>query len=150
MYVNPLDSEQGRVILWLQIRCCFYAKGKWTHQANRAIRCTTEKMPSRYCCECNSECFVGPTLFNLNLLNSAQSNPTIIDHLLQTQNSVDVCVGQVGKEALPKTTATTTKKTKDRRDLFLQFSSNSLRPHGLQHARLPCPSLSPGVCSNLC
>ena len=23
-----------------------------------------------------------------------------------------------------------------------------MRPHGLQHARLPCPSLSPGVCSN--
>ena len=28
--------------------------------------------------------------------------------------------------------------------------SDSLRPHGLQHARLPCPSLSPGVCSNAC
>ena len=27
--------------------------------------------------------------------------------------------------------------------------SDSLRPHGLQHARLPC-SLSPGVCSNSC
>ena len=27
---------------------------------------------------------------------------------------------------------------------------NSLWPHGLQHARLPCPSLSPGVSSNLC
>ena len=27
---------------------------------------------------------------------------------------------------------------------------NSLRPHGLQHARLPCPSLSPGACSNSC
>ena len=26
--------------------------------------------------------------------------------------------------------------------------SDSLRPHGLQHARLPCPSLSPGVCPN--
>ena len=26
--------------------------------------------------------------------------------------------------------------------------SNSLRPHGLQTARLPCPSLSPRVCSN--
>ena len=26
--------------------------------------------------------------------------------------------------------------------------SNSLQPHGLQHARDPCPSLSPGVCSN--
>ena len=25
---------------------------------------------------------------------------------------------------------------------------NSLQPHGLQHARFPCPSLSPGVCSN--
>ena len=28
--------------------------------------------------------------------------------------------------------------------------SNSLQPHGLQHTRLPCPSLSPGVCSNSC
>ena len=26
--------------------------------------------------------------------------------------------------------------------------SNSLQPHGLQHARLPCPSLSPRACSN--
>ena len=25
-----------------------------------------------------------------------------------------------------------------------------LWPHGLQHIRLPCPSPSPGVCSNLC
>ena len=28
--------------------------------------------------------------------------------------------------------------------------SDSLWPHGLQHARLPCPSLSPGGCSNSC
>ena len=28
--------------------------------------------------------------------------------------------------------------------------SSSLRPHGLQHARLRCPSLSPIVCSNWC
>ena len=26
--------------------------------------------------------------------------------------------------------------------------SNSLQPHGLQHTRLPCPSPSPGACSN--
>ena len=26
--------------------------------------------------------------------------------------------------------------------------AHSLWPHELQHARLPCPSLSPGVCSN--
>ena len=34
----------------------------------------------------------------------------------------------------------------------LQFScsvmSNSLQPHGLQHARLPCPSPIPRACSN--
>ena len=28
--------------------------------------------------------------------------------------------------------------------------SDSLRPHGLQHTRLLCPSLSPGVCSDSC
>ena len=28
--------------------------------------------------------------------------------------------------------------------------SSSLRPHGLQHARLPCPSPTPGVSSNSC
>ena len=29
-----------------------------------------------------------------------------------------------------------------------QVVSDSLQPHGLQHTRLPYPSLSPGVCSN--
>ena len=28
--------------------------------------------------------------------------------------------------------------------------SDSLQPHELQHIRLPCPSLSPGVCPNSC
>ena len=28
--------------------------------------------------------------------------------------------------------------------------SDSVQPHGLQHARLPCPSPSPGTCSNSC
>ena len=36
----------------------------------------------------------------------------------------------------------------------VQFSQsvvfNSLRPLGLQHTRLPCPSPSPGACSNSC
>ena len=36
----------------------------------------------------------------------------------------------------------------------VQFShsivSNSLQPHGLQHARLPCPSPTPGAYSNSC
>ena len=36
----------------------------------------------------------------------------------------------------------------------VQFScsimSDTLQPHGLQHARLPCPSPTPGVCSSSC
>ena len=28
--------------------------------------------------------------------------------------------------------------------------SDSLQPHGLQHASLPCPSPTPGACSNSC
>ena len=39
-------------------------------------------------------------------------------------------------------------------DSSVQFScsvvSDSLRPHGLQHARLPCPSPTPGVYSDSC
>ena len=31
-----------------------------------------------------------------------------------------------------------------------QVMSDSLQPHRLQHSRLPCPSLSPGVCSHSC
>ena len=38
--------------------------------------------------------------------------------------------------------------------LLLLFShsvvSNSLWPHGIQHTRPPCPSLSPRICSNSC
>ena len=38
--------------------------------------------------------------------------------------------------------------------ILLSFSysimSKSLPPHGLQHARLPCPSLPPRVCSHSC
>ena len=44
------------------------------------------------------------------------------------------------------------KKTNLRQSLLLLFShsvmSNSLLPCELQHARLPCPSPSPGACSN--
>ena len=32
----------------------------------------------------------------------------------------------------------------------LSVMSNSLRPHGLQHTRLPCPSPTPGAYSNSC
>ena len=32
--------------------------------------------------------------------------------------------------------------------LSCQVMSDCLRPHGLQHTRLPCPLLSPRICSN--
>ena len=40
--------------------------------------------------------------------------------------------------------------TDGKEDLLFSHSvvSDSLWPHGLQHSRLPCPSLSPRVCSN--
>ena len=34
--------------------------------------------------------------------------------------------------------------------VVIVLSLSRVRPHGLQHARLPCPSLSPGICSNSC
>ena len=34
--------------------------------------------------------------------------------------------------------------------LISSVASDSLQPHGLQHARPPCPSQSPGACSNSC
>ena len=44
-------------------------------------------------------------------------------------------------------------KIQVRQFLMLLFSTKScltLWPHGLQHTRFPCPSLSPRVCSNSC
>ena len=34
--------------------------------------------------------------------------------------------------------------------LSCSVTSDSLRPHGLQHARPPCPPPTPGACSNSC
>ena len=47
-----------------------------------------------------------------------------------------------------------TQTIQDNISLLLWFSrsvvSDSLQPHELQHTRLPCPSLSPRVCSDSC
>ena len=61
--------------------------------------------------------------------------PSLINSLISTMTEVDVVLQY---PSLPP--------------YHLLFShsvvSDSLWPHGLQHARLPCPSLSPGVCSS--
>ena len=36
------------------------------------------------------------------------------------------------------------------REALILRSNDSLQPHGLSHTRLPCPSLSPRVCSKSC
>ena len=56
------------------------------------------------------------------------------------------------REAIGKICFKKLKKCYDALLLLLNHSvvSNSLRPHGLQHARLPGPSLSPRICSNSC
>ena len=45
-------------------------------------------------------------------------------------------------------------KKRERNSQIIQFScsvvSDSFRPHGLQHARVPCPSPTPRACSNSC
>ena len=70
-------------------------------------------------------------------------------------------VHQVGPAALPSAVSEgTLRQGTDPNFLgnipkqLLPFScsvvSNSMRRPGLQHARLPCPSLSSGICSNSC
>ena len=55
---------------------------------------------------------------------------------------------------MPKTNQRLTPRHKEFLLSVVQFSrsvvSDSLQPHGLQHARLPCPSTTPRACSNSC
>ena len=41
-------------------------------------------------------------------------------------------------------------KTRIHKSTLISVMSDSLQPHGLQHTRLPCPSPTPGACSNSC
>ena len=56
--------------------------------------------------------------------------------------------------ACPATSRRPNHSTRNSVFSLLQFSrsvlSDSLRPHELQHARLPCPSPTPRACSNSC
>ena len=56
--------------------------------------------------------------------------------------------------ALAKFWANFGEQSREPADMQLLFTcsvmSNSLWPHGLKHTRLPCPSPSPGACSNSC
>ena len=66
------------------------------------------------------------------------------------------CICKTGTVLLFKNKNTPPPKTNKQKNKgrSVQFScsvvSDSLQPHGLQHARLPCPSPTPGVYSDSC
>ena len=72
-------------------------------------------------------------------------------------NSANSQEGRVGEDSIYRNQGLNTGITREFLHLsvqFVQFScsvmSDSLRPHGLQHARPPCPPPAPGICSNSC
>ena len=79
---------------------------------------------------------------------------TELNHLLSLiKGNFSIHTGEVH---VPRTKESILHKAcfkKKKRYIFVQFSSvvsDSLRPHGLQHARLPFPSPTPGAYSNSC
>ena len=63
-------------------------------------------------------------------------------------------LGHIFEKASPSSNQLGNLRLQTLQYLLLLFSrsvmSDSLQLHGLQHARLPCPSPSPGACSNSC
>ena len=59
-----------------------------------------------------------------------------IGHTLE--NKTEICKRQIFRDSMKSQTVS------------CLVVSDSLRPHGLEHARPPCPSPTPGVCPNSC
>ena len=102
-------------------------------------------------------------LFNASSEMQCRSGPLHLFVGLEVQSSEDGGVGRESGDKCQPSPGNSEKalllgctlagrQTLDRQALLLLFSrsvvSNSLQPHGLQHARPPCPSPSPEVCSN--
>ena len=74
-------------------------------------------------------------------------------HLMQRADSLEktLILGKIGSK---RRTGQCRMKWLDSITNSVQFSrsvmSDTLQPHRLQHARLPCPSPTPGACSNSC
>ena len=84
--------------------------------------------------------------------------PTLLLKLLQNENEVlaGEVLNRVQKQKHTKATLYSTGNYSHYLETtyFLLFScsvvSNSLQLHGLKHAKVPCPSASPRICSNSC
>ena len=80
----------------------------------------------------------------LGLHSAAKTNKTKSNaHMRIWLKQIQVCLVEIDSQEM-----------QSRADQFSSVScsvvSDSLRPHGLQHARPPCPSLTPRVYSNSC
>ena len=112
------------------------------------------KLPSHPGCQITwSRC----PCWNSHLLHSF-SNNLFIEHLLSTQPSAKT-EGEKNAMLMLLTILLNEQWINSPRQCVHQFSSvqfscsvmsDSLPPHGLQHARPPCPSPDPGVYSNSC
>ena len=82
--------------------------------------------------------------------NKGQAGPTACGHMAVL--SRDVCATADEMERLRAEQRGLTPRGKDWASVQFTRSvmSDSWQPHGLQHARLPCPSPTPGACSNSC
>ena len=98
-----------------------------SHQTNKSIFHRTRTKDLKICIETQ------------NSLNS-QSN-------LKKNGASGIRLVDFRRQYKAKTVSTTSKQYQFS---SVAYQSNSLWPHGLQHARLPCPSTTPGVCSDSC
>ena len=93
-----------------------------------------------------------PLPFPRHLLNSLQSRPHFLSTTLNPHKISSLITSYLG--FLGQGYNFTLPRSIWFMPLFLQLShlvmSDSLQPHGLQHPRLPCPSPTPGACSNSC
>ena len=90
------------------------------------------------------------TKIRLTIFFAAKDREALYSQQKQDQ---ELTVAQIMNSLLPNSDLNWRKEGKPL-DHSVQFNplvvSDSLRPHGLQHARPPCPSPAPGVYSNSC
>ena len=104
---------------------------------------------SKHCCLLNISHLSGTRDLNWRNNSSLRDLLLVVEKELQVfLNAFYFTLALRRKEILQGSTYCTINQR-----LFLfsrQVVSNSLPPHGPQHAKFPCPSLSPRVCSNSC
>ena len=93
-----------------------------------------------------------PDLLNWNLWGKVKNH--IFNKHLRWFFCLRITPFMLGKEMVLKNVCPGPAAATSPGSSFSQFShsvvSDSLQPHELEHARLPCPSPTPGACSNSC